>query len=74
MGNTGSCSVDLQGNCCVEEMGAKSISPFISSLRNDAGGRLVLGRPVLHQNFVQHLLLHMLFLHAYFQVTWKCEF
>lgn len=75
MGNTGSCSLDLQENCCVEGMGAKSASPFFSSLGNAAGGRFVLGRPVLYQrNLVQRLPLHMPFLHASFQVTWECEF
>lgn len=75
MGNIGSCSVYLQENGYIEEMGAKSTSPFFSYLGNAAGGRFVLGRPVLYQrNLVQQLPLHMLFLHASFQVTQKCEF
>lgn len=72
MGNIGSCSVHLQENSYIDGMGA---SPFFSYLGNAAGGRFVLGRPVLYQrNLVQQLPLHMLFLHASFQVTQKCEF
>lgn len=75
MGNRGSCSGDLQENCCVEGVGTKSTSPFFSYLGNIAGSWFVLGRSVLYQmNLVQHLPIHMLFLHASFQVTWKCEF
>lgn len=74
-GNIGSCSVYLQENGCVEGMGSKSTSPFFSCLGNAAGGRFVLDRPVLYQrNLAQQLLLRVLFLHASFQVTQKCEF
>lgn len=75
IGNTGSCSVYLQENGCIEGMGSKGTSPFFSCLGNAAGGRFVLDRPVLYQrNLVQQLPLGMLFLHASLQVTQKCEF
>lgn len=70
VGNIGSCSVYLQENGYIEGM-----SSFFSYLENAAGGWFVLGRPVLYQrNLVQQLPLHMLFLHASFQVTEKCDF
>lgn len=75
MGNIGSCSVYLQENSYIQGMGAKSTSLFFGYLGNAAGGRFVLGRLVLYQrNLVQQLPLHMLFLHASFQVTKKCDF